>query len=271
MIVNLNTPDALEQIAQALRTVGFAVVPDFLPAEWLAQLPERLYAVQENIVAEVGMDRLKRAGEYGVLRLMMRFDPLFADLLVLPGMTALVDRLLGNTAILHTQNGFILPPETQAPDEVFQYSFHMDFPRHLQGYLASINVFLAIDTFHRDNGATLVVPGSQQQAQRPLETYMRQQAIAVECPAGSAIVFDSTLWHAAGRNRTARDRLAINHQFTRSWIKQQIDYCRAVPAESFSQFPERAQQMLGGYTRVVTSLDEYYQPEERRLYRRGQG
>jgi len=33
----------------------------------------------------------------------------------------------------------------------------------------------------------------------------------------------------------------------------------------------RTQQLLGWYTRVVTSLDEYYQPEEKRLYRRGQG
>ncbi len=42
------------------------------------------------------------------------------------------------------------------------------------------------------------------------------------------IVFDSTLWHAAGANVSGSDRLAINHQFTRSFIKQQIDYVRAL-------------------------------------------
>jgi ectoine hydroxylase-related dioxygenase (phytanoyl-CoA dioxygenase family) len=35
--------------------------------------------------------------------------------------------------------------------------------------------------------------------------------------------------------------------------------------------PPRTQQLLGWYTRVVTSLDEYDQPPERRLYRGGQG
>lgn len=42
------------------------------------------------------------------------------------------------------------------------------------------------------------------------------------------VVFDSTLWHASGANTLGSDRLAINHQFTRSCIKQQIDYVCAL-------------------------------------------
>jgi ectoine hydroxylase-related dioxygenase (phytanoyl-CoA dioxygenase family) len=34
---------------------------------------------------------------------------------------------------------------------------------------------------------------------------------------------------------------------------------------------DRTQQLLGWYTRVVTSLDEYYRPSDERLYRSGQG
>jgi ectoine hydroxylase-related dioxygenase (phytanoyl-CoA dioxygenase family) len=85
------------------------------------------------------------------------------------------------------------------------------------------------------------------------------------------IVFDSTLWHAAGTNISDHDRLAINHQFTRSFIKQQIDYVRALGDELVLSQAPRIQQLLGWYTRVVTSLDEYYRPAEQRLYRSGQG
>lgn len=259
------------QVAEAIAGVGYAVLPGFLPEALLAALPQRMYAVQRQIVEEVGAARLQRAGEHGVLRLMMRFDPFFADLLTLPPMLAVVDQLLGETAILHLQNGFILPPAVQAPEEVFQHRFHMDFPRYLNGYLASLNVFLAVDPFNEANGATLLVPGTQQRPTQPDQTFMRRQALSMQCPAGSAIVFDSTLWHAAGRNHTDVDRLAINHQFTRSWIKQQIDYCRALPGDLLLNLPARAQQLLGYYTRVVTSLDEYYQPADKRLYRGGQG
>lgn len=141
----------------------------------------------------------------------------------------------------------------------------------LNGYLASINVLFAIDAFSVSNGATWVIPGSHQRPDRPPADEVAARARPVECDAGSMIVFDSTLWHAAGANTSGRDRLAINHQFTRSFIKQQIDYVRALGDDVVSRQPPRTQQVLGWYTRVVSSLDEYYQPEDRRLYRRGQG
>jgi ectoine hydroxylase-related dioxygenase (phytanoyl-CoA dioxygenase family) len=84
-------------------------------------------------------------------------------------------------------------------------------------------------------------------------------------------VFDSTVWHAAGRNMTDRDRLAINLMFTRSFIKQQIDYVRALGDEFVLSLPPRTQQLLGWYTWVVAGNEEYYRPAEERLYRKGQG
>ena len=58
---------------------------------------------------------------------------------------------------------------------------------------------------------------------------------------------------------------------TRSYVKQQIDYVRALGDDVVLAQPPRTQQLLGWYTRVVSSLDEYYQPPEKRLYRSGQG
>jgi len=251
---------------------GFAIVESVLDRDTLAQTRERMYAVRDCIGKEVGEERLQRAGELGVLRLMMRFDPFFFRFLEIPEVLSIVDATVSSTAILHLQNGFILPsfPATDRPS-VFQNSYHQDFPRVLNGYVASVNVLFAIDDFTRDNGATWVVPGTQHRAGAPSAELVEKSAIPVECSAGSMIVFDSTLWHAAGSNTSGRDRLAINHQFTRSWIKQQIDYVRAIGSDVVHTLPARTQQLLGWYTRVVTSLDEYYQPAERRLYRKGQG
>jgi ectoine hydroxylase-related dioxygenase (phytanoyl-CoA dioxygenase family) len=231
-----------------------------------------MYAVAAQIRAAVGSARLERAGELGVLRLMLAYDESFCELLELPEVLRLVDATVSATAILHLQNGLILPPQARdAPAEVFQTSFHQDFPRHLGGYVASINVFLAIDEFTDANGATLLVPGSHQQPGRPDPVALAAMAVPALCPAGSAIVFDSTLWHAAGHNTSTCDRLAINQQFTRSFIKQQIDYVRALGDDAILRQRPRTQQLLGWYTRVVTRLDEYYRPAGERLYRGGQG
>jgi len=55
------------------------------------------------------------------------------------------------------------------------------------------------------------------------------------------------------------------------YIKQQIDYVRALGDEVVLCQASQTQQLLGWYTRVVTSLDEFYRPEAERLYRKGQG
>jgi len=231
-----------------------------------------MYRAQAAIERDVGRERLAAAGELGVLRLMMRFEPALLGFLALPEVLAVVDATVSPTAILHLQNGFILPSSPRgAVPRIFQNTWHRDFPRHLEGYLASVNALFAIDEFREDNGCTWVVPGSHQKPDVPAQEHCAGHAVPAVCGAGAMILFDSTLWHAAGDNTSGRDRLAINHQFTRSWIKQQIDYVRALGPIDWDVLPPRTQQLLGYYTRVVTSLDEYYRPEPERLYRRGQG
>ena len=265
-------PNRRARVCEELRANGCCVVEAVLDRGQVGDLREAMYAVQERIVAEVGKERLDAAGELGVLRLVSRFDERFLRLLELEPVLETVDDTVSETAIMHLQNGLILPPTRSESDaEVFQRRFHQDFPRVLNGYVMSVNVFFALDDFNAENGGTLVVPATHQRQERPSDELLETDAVPTICPAGSMIVFDSTLWHAAGDNHSGRDRLAINQQFTRSYVKQQVDYVRALGDEVVLKQPQRTRQLLGWYTRVPTSLDEYYRPPEERLYRSGQG
>jgi ectoine hydroxylase-related dioxygenase (phytanoyl-CoA dioxygenase family) len=261
--------DWLARCEQAVRHQGYCIVESVLAAGEVERMRAAMYRAQPRILAEVGAGRLARAGEVGVLRLMMKFEPALFGFLEIPELLAVVDRHVSPTAVMHLQNGFILPPGDHG--ERFQLRFHQDFPRVLNGYPMSVNAFFALDDFTPENGATWVVPGTHQRAERPDERYLESAKVCLECRAGAMIVFDSTLWHCAGRNSSGKDRLAVNHQFTRSYVKQQMDYVRALGDAVVTRLPERSQQLLGYYTRVVTSLDEYYRPTAERLYRAGQG
>lgn len=273
IIVNCKNNEAwLKHTLEGLRHEGYAIVGSVLDAAFLESTRSAMYDAQKKIRQEVGEERLRATGELGVLRLMLKYNSHFFRFLEIAEVHAVVNQIVSDTAIMHLQNGLILPsfPKGEIPS-VFQNRFHQDFPRVLNGHLASVNTMFAIDQFTKENGGTLLVPGTHQKSQAPDPDYLKANAIPVECAAGSMIVFDSTLWHAAGANVSGKDRLAINHQFTRSYIKQQIDYVRALGAEVVLSQQPRTQQLLGWYTRVVTSLDEYYKPEQERLYRRGQG
>lgn len=262
----------LSLVLRALESEGCCVVEDIVEPALLDRLRDAMYKVRKLIFDAIGSERLDRAGEVGVLRLMLKFDPVFFRLLELPEVLAIVDATVSPTAILHLQNGFILPSfQNDSAPKVFQNTFHRDFPRYLNGYKASVNTFFALSPFTRETGATLVIPGSHQKGDQPPDAAASRAAEPVECDAGSMLVFDSTLWHAAGENTSGQDRLSVNQQFTRSWIKQQMDYVRALGENIVLKQLPRTQQLLGYYTRVVTSLGEYYQPENERLYRKGQG
>ena len=271
-VVDFGETGWLERTLENLRFLGYGVVEGVLDHSMIAETREAMYDAQSRIQDEVGKERLDRAGELGVLRLMVAYNPHFYRFLELEPVLAVVDATVSETAILHLQNGLILPSfDSEETPDIFQLRFHRDFPRILNGYLMSVNTFFAIDEFRPDNGATLVVPGTHQREPAPSQEFLEANAVAVECPAGSMIVFDSTLLHAAGENSSGRDRLAINQQFTRSYVKQQVDYVRALGDVAVQQRRDRTQQLLGWYTRVVTSLDEFYKPAEERLYRSGQG
>jgi ectoine hydroxylase-related dioxygenase (phytanoyl-CoA dioxygenase family) len=265
-------PDWIEVALSGLRDLGACVITDVLDAGMIAETEAALYRAQGAVIEAVGRERLERAGELGVVRLPMLYERHFLRFLELEPVRAIVDRTVSETAILHLQNGFVYPSfAADAQPRVFQNRFHRDFPRLLNGYMASVNLFFAISEFTEDAGGTHVAPGTHQKDGPMSEAYLERIAQPVVCPAGSIIAFDSTLMHRAGFNRSGRDRLSINHQFTRSFFKQQIDYPRALAEEDLSAFSERCRQMLGFYTRVPASLDDYYRSPEERLYRSGQG
>jgi ectoine hydroxylase-related dioxygenase (phytanoyl-CoA dioxygenase family) len=83
------------------------------------------------------------------------------------------------------------------------------------------------------------------------------------------VVFNSNLWHAAGANTTSTARRALTIAFTKPFIKQQLDYPRALGYER-QDFSPTVRQLLGYNARVPASLDEWYQPPEKRMYKSDQ-
>ncbi len=259
----------LTDVVNGIRTAGVAVLGGVLDAGRVQALADATLRAQEGSVREVGSARLDAAGEQGVVRLPMRFDPEFFSLFEVEEILTAVDAVIGPTSVCHLQNAFVLPSLPPGLPPMFQNSLHRDFPRYLGGYVASLNALVCLTPFREDTGATKFILGShQRQGDLPPTD---AKAVDAEAEPGTVVFFDSTIWHCSGQNTSGSDRLGINHQFTRSYFKQQIDYSRALGEELVGGLPETTKRLMGWYTRVPTSLDEYYRPPDERLYRAGQG
>lgn len=271
-IIDINEKHWLSYVVDKVNQDGYAVVLGVLDESFLNETREKMKKTQKQIHDEIGVERLKKQGELGgILRNPMKYDTHYFKFLEIPAVLQVVDRLISPTAVMHLQNALLLPSFPDKDPSVFQNNFHPDIRRVLNKFLIGLNIMFPIDEYKKENGGTKIVPGTHQQEIPPSVEYLEKNSISVECPGGSMIVFDSTLWHSAGLNRSGKDRHAINHIYTPSYIKPQMDHVRHLGNDVVLAQKPRTQQLLGWYTRVPTTLDEFYQPSEERFYRAGQG
>jgi len=112
--------------------------------------------------------------------------------------------------------------------------------------------------------------GSHKIEEKPSDEYFHANAIKALGKAGDLLFFNSNVWHASSLNRSDAGRRAIPITFTKSLIKQLLDYPRALGYDKMDSFSEEMQQLLGYYARVPANLEEWYQPFEKRFYKKNQ-
>ena len=273
--VNSNQDGWLEKCSELVKNEGFCLVSNVVSEDDCQLGIKALNNSYSEVIDLLGISRLEKAGEQGVIRTPMHFDNYFFDLLNNKIINKLSKDLIDKSSILHLQNGFIFPKynaNIQSSKLLeSQYIFHADFPRYMNGYVASMNILITFTDIKAEDEIFYVIPKTHHLNFKPSQEYCHKNKISISAKAGSILVFDSTLWHCGGPNHSKDSWFGVNHQFTKSFLKQQIDYVRLLGEETVLQHSPRVQQMLGYYTRVVTSLDEYYQPNEKRLYRANQG
>ena len=151
-------------------------------------------------------------------------------------------------------------------------NIHRDIREHSGSLHLVLNTLVMLDDFTAENGATYLMPGSHlTHPDKPSEEEFYQKAEQAIAKAGSVLVFNSNVWHAAGDNLTDQPRCSITPMFCKPFIKQQFDYCRQLGYDAVEKMPLYLQQALGYFARTPTTLDEWYQVPEKRMYRRDQG
>ncbi len=252
---------------ELLEREGFFVVEQVFDEGFLRETRERMDRIWESQLEEYGEELLERIGDYGVMRAMMEIDPFFLLLVRHPAIFHYVEKTVGPTAILHLQNGVVAHPDR--PHN--QGRYHRDFPKDfLPTKLLSFNAFVALDDFDEQTGGTWVVPGTHRFESLPSEEYVRAYETQLTMPAGSVAFFDSMLWHRGGVNHSSKIRRGMNHQYTRPFIKQQLDYPTIMRGKVDLESP--VAQTLGMWAVPPKSVAEYRVSDPaKRTYRAGQG
>ena len=262
----------IDLASSAIAYEGGVVLDNILSTEevaaGLAAIDRAIHAIRRA----VGSDRLESAHRSGhsEWRLVMAFEPYFLEFLGNIPLLAIIHRVLGEAAVLRFQNVQVVESQDSASPILAQQSFHQNSARLGGDKPLSLAVLIPLTPIDASRAEFVVAPGTHQRTSIPTPDYLEWASESFDVAAGSALIFDSTLWHRETLNRGPSTRIFIVEEFTRSFIKPHFDYVRALGEDRVCQSSSIIRRLLGWETRLPTSLDEFYLPPDERLYRAGQ-
>jgi ectoine hydroxylase-related dioxygenase (phytanoyl-CoA dioxygenase family) len=152
----------------------------------------------------------------------------------------------------------------------FSSVVHRDLRFYSGKFPIMINCLLMVDDFTIENGGTYLLPYSHLDEKKPSDEEFFRNAIQATGKKGDMLIFNSNVWHSSAPNKTQEHRRSIPITISKSFMKQLLDYPRAIGYDKMNQFDLELQQLLGYHSRVPASLDEWYQPEDKRFYKKNQ-
>lgn len=245
---------------------GWFIFENVVPSPLLNQLNSDLqqaYTVCRDFQIKNGID----AGTDGSVHHILTLADSFLALLDFLPLHSFLENYFQSNYILNSYGGFINTMHNTA----YVSHVHRDirtFSAHLP---LMLNMLIMLDDFTEENGATYLLTGSHLHAEKPADEDFFVRSDRALGTAGSILVFNSNLWHAAGQNTTEKARRALTLTFTKPFMKQQLDYPRALGYEKINQLSEKLLQVIGYNARIPQNLDEWYQPPQKRMYKPGQG
>jgi ectoine hydroxylase-related dioxygenase (phytanoyl-CoA dioxygenase family) len=206
---------------------GFTVVPDVLPEATLAEARQRIdtvYSAQANEVG--GEDNLRKINDALVGRCLLAYDDYFLPFATNAKVHAVVSSLLGDYFTILQQNAVINAPT----DKHYQSAWHRDlaYQHFVSSRPLAVSALYCIDDFSEVTGGTYVLPGSHRMEAFPSRDFIAAHELTVKAKAGSALIFDSMVYHRGGVNRSNGLRRGVNHLFGLPFIKQQISFPRSL-------------------------------------------
>ena len=156
-----------------------------------------------------------------------------------------------------TQTIAIEPGQGAQPLHRDRFGWGKFIPEDLE---PQFNAIWALSDFTSDNGATCVVPGSQNwDWDREADP---SEVCQAEMDKGSVLLHTGTVIHGGGENRSNDTRLGLNITYCLGWLRQEENQYLSCPPDIAKYFSIELQELLG-YTQGNYALGYYSDPDNR--------
>ena len=239
----------VEAHTERLRARGYTIIENYMSAEQRARFRDGLKGYLGTYRGRNTFEGLTTERVYTLVGRGAVYEEIAEDARLL----ALLDRWLMPNYLLSANHAICIHPGEAAQAVHWDDSF---YPFARPRPAISMSTIGAIDAFTAENGGTVMYPGSHlwDQARtdalrlaltRGEETDDTRNVIHLTMPAGALCLFQGTLIHGAGANRSVAPRLAYTNHYCEPWARQQENFVLAVPRERAARMSPTLRAMLG--------------------------
>lgn len=256
-------PDCgVEDIVRTMDRDGACIIRDVLGADQLQALRTDVMPWIEQ-TAE-GLDdwsgrKTKRTG--GLIARCATVREIAMNPLVIGSANATLGRYCSKIQLNITQLITILPGQGAQPLHRDRFVWGGDDRGGVipEGIEPQCNSIWAVTDFTSENGATHIVPGSHKWSfDRQARRDESEQAVM---RAGSVLLYNGTVIHSGGENRSTAPRTALNVTYTLGWLRQEENQYLSCPPEIAKNFDQELTDLLG-YSFGNYSLGFYTDPQK---------
>ncbi len=244
----------LDRHVAELEKDGYTVVPDVISDSERAAMRQ---AMHETLDAEKEIARRFRSQTEDLLHCfnVQSKHPFFYGFpLRSPKPLQVARKVLGEDMFIH--NAAIRIPMPTGSKETMRMGgqLHVDWHDFTvlpfvggKHYPLAVQSAWCVSEFTKENGGTLVWPGSHLSLEAPFQdsSTLPPGYISLEAPAGAVVMWDSALWHTAGVNHSDEPRYSVITYFQRVWLKGFNDCHHFASPEVRAQMNEEERRIWG--------------------------
>ena len=220
---------------------GYTIVEDAIEPSLLDALSEDLARLEGELDARPAtnlFEGLKTVRIYNLLARGRVFEQVPVHATILP----IVEGVLDRGCLVSSLSSIAIGPG-ETPQPIHADDMLIPLPRPHVPLVC--NTMWALTDFTEDNGATRLVPKSHLRDHAPELGTTYDDTTPAVMKRGSVLVFNGSIWHGGGANRTSARRVGIAMNYCAGWIRQQENQQLGIPLERVRAFSPRLRKLVG--------------------------
>jgi ectoine hydroxylase-related dioxygenase (phytanoyl-CoA dioxygenase family) len=171
-------------------------------------------------------------------------SPASHELIQHPTILGVTEQLLhrAQSFQLHLTQVISIGPDSPG-QSIHRDQWAFDFFEFPSDYDVQCNTIWALTEFTEANGATRLMPGSQQLPDSFEHTV--DETAPAEMTKGSCLLYTGKVYHGGGANRSDETRMGLNITYDVGWLRQEENQYLSVPHDIAATLPDDLLRLMG--------------------------